>query len=103
MLASPIQGNPEEPTTDSVPPELVRDGDPELQLRRTDAGKAQVADDPLNARHFCQRDEPFVVHVIQRAEGTGEPLADARRIAEKARCEAVWGQPRIEGAQVVAV
>ena len=52
-------------------------------------GEAQVADDPLLVRHLGDSDEAFVVHVIERAEGTGEPGADAARIAEEARMEAV--------------
>jgi hypothetical protein len=52
VIAGPTKGSLEELATDPVALKLVADGDPELQLSRTDAGKAQVADDPLPARNL---------------------------------------------------
>lgn len=103
MLGRPIQSRLEKPTTDLMPLELVAYTNAELQLPLTGIGEAQMTNDSGLATHLGEGDEALIVHVIEGAEGTGNDVADATRVAEKARSEAVWGQPRIERTQLVAV
>jgi hypothetical protein len=103
MVGCPIQGRLEKPPTDLMPLKLVTHTNAELQLPLTGIGEAQVANYSALATHLGERDEALIVHVIESAEGTGNDVADATCVAEKARSEAVWGQPRIERTQLVAV
>lgn len=89
MLAGPLKSRLEELAPDAMTLKLIANGYTKLQRRVTRLSEAQVANDPLLVRHFGKSNEAFVVHMIERAEGTGEPGADAARIAEEARMEAV--------------
>lgn len=103
MLARPTNGGVEQSSTNTVAANIVADSDPELQLDRAHVREAQVANYSILSGLGRDRHEALIVHVIECAERACQPSADAARVTEEARAQAVGRQPSVEGGQRLAV
>ena len=99
-VASPLERGFKEPAAYAPALPFIGDSDAQLETRATYINEAQVADElPFGP----YGDEPFLMHVIERAERLRSSLARPGTGAQEPGATAVSGQRTVEGSQRICV